>query len=184
MSLSDNLCSNIKQLKLLYDVYFPNMTSKLKFPNVEKCELLRRGGNGSFTNDIDYSSFKKLKSYRGIIPDFLFESNNTPLEEVILDINDYRDRIEAKDEINALKKFIEIKTLKKIEISLRLSKLRDDIEQIGENYSVQTLNILDNIEDFHTFHNLLKKYPNLTNLSVKTHYKGDYLLLLKKIKIQ
>lgn len=30
MGLSDNLCSNIKQLKLLYNTYFPDMTSKLK----------------------------------------------------------------------------------------------------------------------------------------------------------
>ena len=114
MGLSDNLCSNIKQLKLLYNVYFPNLTSKLKFPNVVKCELLRSGGYRPITDDIDFSSFKKLKSFRGIIPDFLFINNNTQLEEVILDINDYRDDIKDEDEINALKKFIEIKTLKKI----------------------------------------------------------------------
>ena len=176
MGLSDNLCSNIKQLKLFHDVYFPKLTSKLKFPQVVKCELLRTGGH-SIVYDIDFSSFKKLKSFRGIIPDFLFINNDTQLEEVILDINDYRDGIKAEDEINALKKFIEIKTLKKIEIKLRLSKLKDDIEQIGENYSVQTLKILDNTSDPYNIRYLLKKYPNLTNLSVKTNWGGGICII-------
>ena len=55
--------------------------------------------------------------------------------------------------------------------------MKDDIEQIGENYSVQTLKILDNIKDFHSIHYLLKKYPNLTNLSVKTNYCGGIFFI-------
>lgn len=118
-----------------------------------------------------------MKSFRGIIPDFLFINNNTKLEEVILDKNEYRDEIEVEDEINALKKFIEIKTLKKIEINVRLSKLKDDIEQIGENYSVQTLKILDKTKVSHDPHFLLKKYPNLTNLSIRTNSGGGVVFI-------
>ena len=165
-SISEKSCSSIKDLNIgNSDVSKINKSNtRLKFPNLESCvfdDLFVLG----YYSKIDFKSLLKLKSFSGSEIDF-FKLENIPLENVNL----YNRGKNSSNAIESqiIKKILTIKSLKKINFSLfRINS--DEIANIrGENNSITKLVInWGNIHSNCALNNLLNKFPNLSDLTIK-----------------
>ena len=203
IAISENCASNIKSLSLFRSTIKSANQSYLQFPELEQLKLsfcyyidtLREKFQPNYyipsffqelKEAIDLKSLKKLKYLlRGDILFFLDLENNS-LEKAY--ISSFSLETFARNlyylkqiEKNMIKKFIDIKTLKEIKLSLYFIN-SNDLESIeGENTSVKKLiidlhkskdvvdyyNVDDNDDDNdNLLYNLQKKFPNLTEIEI------------------
>ena len=196
IGISENCALNLKSLSLFRSKLIHCNSSHLKFPELEQLKIsfcyYQKSNNlenpgiwyEDFKKIIDLKSLKKLKFlYRGDISLFL-ELNNNSLEKAY--ISSYT-MGGTNIEKSMIKKFIDIKTLKEIKLSLyRLEKGEINFIE-GENTSVNKL-----IIDFHNYYgsynndlyNLMKKFPNLTEIEIYDKYSRIAKLNLESTKIE
>ena len=191
IAISKNCASNIKSLSLFRSMFKRLNQTDLQFPELEQLKLSFCYYNCQLSGKyqpnyyipfffqelkeaIDLKSLKKLKYLlRGDVLFFLALENNS-LEKAYIssfssepftDLNDLK-----QTEKNMIKKFIDIKTLKEIKLSLYFIN-SNDLESIeGENTSVKKL-IIDlhknkDDDNDNLLYNLQKKFPNLTEIEI------------------
>ena len=163
--------SNTKELIILYSTII-NKTI-LKFPELKKLEYKENNINLKDINDL--TSLAKIKYltcefiyFNYIESASLIKLNLESEEQVIQNIN-------KEIEINVLKKIITSKNLKTIKSYQIYNINHEDINNIpGENTSLEYLDILFLSEDINCdILNLQKKFPNLTELCLKSKYKTN-----------
>ena len=146
------------------DISYSSMTipkKKINFPSLEECEL---DNNNNFI--IDFSNMINLKKLSCYLSDFLnLNSKISKLE--IIKITPELSSVE--DEKKMLEKLISIKTLKEIEITLQKIKINEISKIKGENISLKRLLINWKNNDDLVLYYLQEKFPNLTDISVKSY---------------
>ena len=192
IGISKNCALNLKSLSLFRSTLTHYNSSYLQFPELEQLKISFCYYNNAdclkqpdswywgFKKMVDFKSLKKLKFlYRGDISLF-FALNNDTLEKAY--ISSYT-MVNINIEKSMIKKFIDIKTLKEIKLSLyRINK--DEINSIeGENTSVEKL-IIDfenkyGYDNGDEIYNLLKKFPDLTKIEIYDTYSH-----IKKINLE
>ena len=181
IGLSNNCALNLKSLSLFRSYLRNSNQSLLKLPELEQLKISFCNYAGPFNSTypiqwfihfrrtIDFKSLKKLKFlFRGDVSLFLDLENNL-LEKAYISTYTLRTGYsnEKKTEMEMIKKFIDIKTLKEIKLSLYYARNKD-LESIeGENTSVKKLIIdFNNFDDSKLLYNLQKKFPNLTEIEI------------------
>ena len=209
IEISEKCALNLKSLSLFRSrINIMNSSSYLKFPELEQLKISfcfyknydrehpYPGPNywfEDFRKKIDFKSLNKLKFlYRGDITLFLSLESNL-LEKAYIssysiryvDNEEKRKRLEK----NMIKKFIGLKSLKEIKISLYYIKC-NILESIkGENTSVKKLIIdfrkswLSN-DNNDLLHNVQKKFPNITELEIYDYTPVKKINLASNPKIE
>ena len=196
IGISENCALGLKSLSLFRSKLIHYNSSYLKFPELEQlkisfcfygksnCWKYPRIWYQDFKKIIDFKSLKKLKFlYRGDISLFLALNNNS-LEKAY--ISSYTMGGTNIEKI-MIKKFIDIKTLKEIKLSL-YDINKEEIDSIeGENTSVNKL-IIDFQKYCYSYNNdlyyLMKKFPNLTEIEIYDKYSCIKNLNLESTKIE
>ena len=193
IGISENCALNLKSLSLFRSILIHYKSSYLQFPELEQLKISFCYYNNAncwkyphtwyrgFKKMVDFKSLKKLKYlYRGDISLF-FALNNDTLEKAF--ISSYTTG-GTNNEKRMIKKFIDIKTLKEIKLSLYEIN-NEEIDSIkGENTSVKKL-IIDfekNVYGYNNgdeIYNLIKKFPNLTKIEIYDKYSH-----IKKINLE
>ena len=200
IGISENCALNLKSLSLFRSKLIHYYSSYLKFPELEQlkisfcfyhksnCWSYPRIWYEDFKKKVDFKSLKKLRFlYRGDVSLFLALNSNS-LEKAY--ISTYTMDTYTMDTINIeknmIKKFIDIKTLKEIKLSLNEISSEEIALIEGENTSVNKL-----IIDFQSYshnksslYNLLKKFPNLTEIEIYDRHSCITKLNLESTKIE
>ena len=181
IGLSNNCALNLKSLSLFRSSLRNSNQSCLKLPELEQLKIsfcnYAEPFNSTdpikwfehFRRTIDFKSLKKLKFlFRGDVSLFLDLENNL-LEKAYISTYTLRSDFSngKKIELEMIKIFIDIKTLKEIKLSLLLVRNKD-LESIeGVNTSVKKLIIdFNDFDDYKLLYILQKKFPNLTEIEV------------------
>ena len=158
IKISENTCLNLKDL-YLDNCLILNNKSSLNFPKLKTCIL--KGYAYKDYNIIDFSKLINLEYFEGTKRYFLL-LEKCKLEKIKLN---YDENNSYELEKNVIKKLIEIKTLKSVNIELEYIN-DDDMTQIqGENNSLKDLKIIWIKRDKDCIiYNLQNKFPNLNSL--------------------
>ena len=143
--------------------------SLLLLPELETLSLNSSSGLLNYDSIIDFSALEKVKTYKGRISYFLL-LENSPIEEAELTYN--KDTL--KEEIKMFENFCIIKSLKNI--SFYITKISDnDLSKLEyENFSITKAKIeWINEENDCSLYNLVRIFPNLSEVSINLNYK-DY----------
>ena len=197
IAISNNCALNLKSLSLYCSTLISSYSSCLKFPELEQLKISFCFYNNNtyyyfspgdwyqkFQKIIDFKSLKKLKYLlRGDIS-VLLDLENNLLEKAYISSYTFGS---YQFEINMIKKFIDIKTLKEIKLSLFRINI-NELESIkGENTSVQKLiidfNVINSQKD-HLLYALQKKFPNLIEIEIYDHSGIREIKLDKNSKIK
>lgn len=206
IEISEKCALNLKSLSLFRSrININNSSSYLKFPELEQLKISFCFYNENhspllylepyrwfedFRKKIDFKSLNKLKFLlRGDISLFLSLENNS-LEKAY--ISSYTTRYSINEETlekNMIKKFIDIKSLKEIKLSLYYIKSNTLKSINGENNSVKKL-----IVDFHKepfshdnadlLNNVQKKFPNITELEIYDYASVQKINLASNCKLE
>ena len=172
--LSLNQCKNLafeeNCFLNLKDLFLSNCTifkpkSLLEMPELEICQLdLEIEANNIF----NFTSLKNLKKLTCKNSEFL-QLNHSLLEYI--DLNENNKPIKIEIERETIIKLCTIKTLKEINLNLKIIN-NEEISKIeGENKSVEKLYInWNNKNDECILFGLQKKFPNLSNLRINDNY--------------
>ena len=174
IGLDEQMCLNLKKISLS-GCELVRSKKLLKFPNVEICELeiwdvVLNEPNPRLYSIIDFQSFKNLKFFEGEACYFI-KFKKTLLESAQISVSINNSLNSEKIMINNL---ISIQTL--IDLTFQIGKMNNDvISKIkGENKSVRDLTIVwINKNDDCKLNNLLKKFPNITDLQVIINSRGS-----------
>lgn len=163
----ENIFQNLEYLYLNYFSTIYESYSLLKVPNVETCEFFSDKtediNNIEYELIFDFSSFHKLKNYKGQAKYFIL-FNNTLLEKVYINCLDATQN-ELEQMIN---KIISIKTIKEIELDIIKEGITFIQQFKGENDSIikAKLNIIESINFSNYLTDIQNKFPNLTEFII------------------
>lgn len=173
ITFKDNIFLNLKNL-LLYECTVYTSNSLLKLPSLEKCTLIHDYNQYfrlTYDKFIDFSSVTKLKKYKGNTEYFFLIENKNPLEKVSLNEGIFES---LENEKKLFEKICSIKTIKKINFSLRNINFQDISNIKGEFPSVKKMTLMwDNEDDLCILDKLQQKFPNLTDFTFKSTYGDD-----------
>ena len=178
--LNKNTCINIKDL-YLFNCLIISEKSGLKFLKLKS--LVAKGYQNADYSCIDFSVLENLEYFDGKKSDFILLGNNK-LETAFLDYYDKNNSYEI--EKKTIEKIINIKTLKKLKISLSYLE-NDDISHIkGENTSLNNLQVEYKKEKELVLYNLEKLFPNINrmNLYLNSENNLDYEFYTPTLDIQ
>ena len=154
--------SQLKYLQLFFN-HLKEPESLLKLPELEEISFSNNNYDQlPLYSVVDLKSLKNLKRFEGDNESFLLLEEPL-LEKLILTKNIYND-------LNAVKKIFEIKTLKEIELTINGFTDYDIIKLDRENSSIKKLNITFFSEINCPLCSLLKKFTNVTSIKFKTIY--------------
>ena len=169
ISFANDSCLNLKKF-ILYKCDIIKSNILLKMPKVEECILQDEfnQSNQLYNEIIDFSSLNKLKHLEAEKYDFIY-LKDTLLEKVKLysKNNFYRtneDIIEKK----MIELLINIKTLKKIDFTLRTLNNNEISKIDGENYSVKDISVNWKTKSDCILYSLQYKFLKLNKLIINT----------------
>jgi len=165
ISFTDNCCLNIKQL-YLYKCLITKQESLLRFPNLEECileylflydKIIR------YNSIIDFYSLKNIQKLKIEANDFLNLKNTSLISLSVKPYNINSDNYYTNEtERKIIEKIISIKTLKEINLELKILDNKELSEIHGENPSITKIGLINRKKDI-DLNNFLIKFPNLSN---------------------
>ena len=165
---SDETCLNLKVL-IINNCSINDEISSLKLPELEECKL-----NKAYSSIIDFSSLTKIKNIMIGLNDFInfFLIDYPFLEKISID-SSYSTLI-LNNEKKMFEKFFSIKTLKYIDFPLSDIKNETIPNILGENDSIEKINInWINEKNECILYNLQDKFLNLNNIEINIPFDSE-----------
>ena len=156
--------------------------SLLKLPKLVECRLENNNYKIKYNLIFDFKSMENLKILYSDVPDFI-NLDKSKLE--ILKFRGFPNTYFTLEK-EMLEKIISIKTLKEIHFWLIYLDYNEISKINGQNNSIKNLSLVQyNDKNDCTLYNLIQKFPNLSEISIKTqkYFKNNENIAPPQVKI-